>query len=173
MKRLKCTLLLVVITLTLCITNAQEPKVSLEFDNGKTATETIKKYVTALQNADAEGITALMNKDAMVYGLGGGLDSLNTMKHKAYWINSLANYKHSISNDLYLPVKVENNWNEGEWLLTWGVNTIENNNTGIVTPVPYHIASLIVDGKITTMRYYLDYIGLLTKQGYTVTPPTK
>ena len=172
MKRLKSTLFLVVITLTLCISNAQEPKVSLKFDNGKTASETIKKYVTALQNADAEGITTLMNKDAMVYGLGGGLDSLNTTQHKAYWINSLANYKHSISNDLYLPVKVENNWNEGEWLLTWGINSLKNKKTGIVTSVPYHIASLLVDGKITTMRYYLDYINLFTKQGYTITPPS-
>ncbi|WP_339627641.1 nuclear transport factor 2 family protein [uncultured Maribacter sp.] len=173
MKRLRNIFLFVTLMFGVTLSMAQEPKVSLDFDNGKTATETLKKYVTALQNADAEGVAALMTKDAMVYGLGGGLDSLNATQHKAYWVNSLTNYKHNISNDLYLPVKVENNWNEGEWLLTWGVNTLENNKTGIVTPVPYHIASLVVDGKITTMRYYLDYISLLTKQGYSVTPPTE
>jgi hypothetical protein len=173
MKKLKITFLFVILMFGVTLSKAQESTVTLDFDNGKTATETLKKYVTALQNADVEGIAALMNKDAMVYGLGGGLDSLNTTQHKAYWVNSLANYKHNISNDLYLPVKVENNWNEGEWLLTWGVNSLKNNNTGIITPVPYHIASLVVDGKITTMRYYLDYINLLTKQGYTVIPPSE
>lgn len=173
MKRLKITFLFVILMFGVTLSKAQESTVTLDFDNGKTATETLKKYVTALQNADVEGIAALMNKDAMVYGLGGGLDSLNTTQHKAYWVNSFANYKHNISNDLYLPVKVENNWNEGEWLLTWGVNKLKNNKTGIITPVPYHIASLVVDGKITTMRYYLDYINLLTKQGYTLTPPTE
>ena len=120
MKRLKITFLFVILMFGVTLSKAQESRVTLDFDNGKTATETLKKYVTALQNADVEGIAALMNNDAMVYGLGGGLDSLNTTQHKAYWVNSLANYKHNISNDLYLPVKVENNWNEGEWLLTLG-----------------------------------------------------
>jgi hypothetical protein len=173
MKRLKITFLFVILMFGVTLSKAQEATVTLEFDNGKTATETLKKYVTALQNADVEGIAELMTKDAMVYGLGGGLDSLNATQHKAYWVNSLANYKHNISNDLYLPVKVENNWNEGEWLLTWGVNKLKNNKTGIITPVPYHIASMIVDGKITTMRYYLDYKSFLTKQGYTVIPPSE
>ncbi len=173
MKRLKITFVFVTLMFGVTLSKAQEPKVSLDFDNGKTATETLKKYVTALQNADVEGVAALMTKDAIVYGLGGGLDSLNTTQHKAYWVNSLANYKHNISKDLYLPVKVENNWNEGEWLLTWGINTLENNKTGIVTPVPYHIASLIVDGKITTMRYFLDYKSLFTKQGYTLIAPSE
>lgn len=173
MKRLKITFLFVTLMFGVTLSKAQEPNVSLDFDNGQTATKTLKKYVTALQNADVEGVAALMTKDAMVYGLGGGLDSLNTTQHKAYWVNSLANYKHNISNDLYLPVKVENNWNEGEWLLTWGVNTLENNKTGIITPVPYHIAAVVVDDKIAAMHYYLDYISLLTKQGYTVIAPSE
>jgi len=36
-----------------------------------------------------------------------------------------------------------------------------------------HLFTPEVDGKITTMRYYLDYINLLTKQGYTVIPPSE
>lgn len=152
---------------------AQVTTATLVFNNAKTASETLKKYVKALQNGNADGVAALMSKDAMVYGLGGGLDSLNATQHKAYWTNSFANYNHNISNDLYLPIKVENNWNEGEWLLTWGVNTLTNIKTGKVTPVPYHIASLVVDDKITAMHYYLDYISLLTKQGYKLTPPAE
>lgn len=173
MKRLKITFLFVTLMFGVILSKAQEHSVTLNYDNGKTATEILKKYVIALQNADAEGIAALMAKDAMVYGLGGGLDSLNTAQHKAYWVNSLANYRHNISKDLYLPVKVENNWNEGEWLLTWGINTLENNKTGIITPVPYHIAAVVKDKKIAAMHYYLDYISLLTKQGYTIIPPSE
>jgi hypothetical protein len=171
MKRVKITLLFVAMAFGATLSNAQEPSATLDFDNGKTAMETLKKYVTAIQNADVENISNLMTKDAMVYGLGSGLDSLNVTQHKDYWTNSLANYNHNISKDLYLPVKVENSWNEGEWLLTWGVNTLENNKTGVVTPVPYHIAAVVKDDKIAAMYYYLDYISLLTKQGYTVIPP--
>jgi len=173
MKRLKITFLFVTLIFGVALSKAQEPTVSLDFDNGKTATENLKKYATALQNANAEGIAALMTKDAMDYGLGGVLDSLNTEQHKAYRINSLSSYKHRISNNLYLPVEFENNWNEGEWLLTCGVNTLTNTITGKVIPVPYHIASLLVEDKITAMHYYLDYINLLTKQGYKLMPPTE
>tara|TARA_R110002051_G_scaffold91370_2_gene160688 strand:- start:6949 stop:7470 length:522 start_codon:yes stop_codon:yes gene_type:complete len=173
MRKLKTIFFIVTMVFAVSIGNAQDPKVSLDFNNGKRATEILKKYVTALQNADADGLADLMSKNAMVYGLGGGLDSLNTAEHKAYWVNSLATYKHNISKDLYLPVKVEDNWNEGEWLLTWGVNTLENTKTGKVTPVPYHIAAVVVDDKIAAMHYYLDYISLLTKQGYKVIPPSE
>ncbi|APQ15985.1 nuclear transport factor 2 family protein [Maribacter hydrothermalis] len=173
MKRIKTTILFVTMALAISMSNAQDPKVSLDFNNGERATELLKKYVTALQNADVDGLAALMSENAMVYGLGGGLDSLTATEHKTYWVNSLANYKHNISRDLYLPVKVEDNWNEGEWLLTSGVNTLENTKTGEVTPVPYHIAAVVVDDKIAAMHYYLDYISLLTKQGYKVIPPSE
>jgi len=170
MKRSKLTFLFIALVFAVTIVMAQEPTATLDFDHGKTATEVLQKYVTAIQNADAEGVATLMTEDAMVYGLVGGLDSLNTAQHKAYWVNSLDNFKHSISNDLYLPVKVENNWNEGEWLQTWGINTLTNNRTGKTIPVPYHIASSIVGNKISTVHYYLDYANLLTKQGYKLTP---
>ena len=99
--------------------------------------------------------------------------SLNVQQHKEYYTNSTNQFKHSISGDLYLPVKVENNWNEGEWILSWGTNTITNKKTGKEVVIPYHTASLIQDNKIIYIRYYYDMLNVLTTQGYTITPPKK
>jgi hypothetical protein len=100
--------------------NAQEkePKVTLEFENAQRANELIKAYTRALEGGDISAMSATLDKKAMIYGLGGGLDSLNVSQHEEYYTESLDMYKHSISQDLYLPVKVEDNWNEGEWLLS-------------------------------------------------------
>ena len=171
MKILKRSFFWGIIFLTTYISRAQEPTVTLEFDSAPIANDVVQKYVSAVKNGDLAGISGLLANDAMVYGLGGGLDSLNVAEHKTYWSKSFSNYNHSISKDLYLPVKVVNSWNEGEWLLTWGLNTITNKKTGKTSMVPYHIAFLIADGKIASISYYLDYVNLMSSQGFKITPP--
>ena len=171
MNILKRPFCLVIIFLTTFIAQAQEPTVTLEFDTATIANDVVQKYVSAVKKGDIAGISGLLANDAMVYGLGGGLDSLNVAEHKTYWSKSFSNYNHSISKDLYLPVKVVNSWNEGEWLLTWGLNTITNKKTGKTSMVPYHIAFLIADGKIASISYYLDYVNLMSSQGFKITPP--
>ena len=155
------------------ITNAQESKVTIEFKNAETAVKLIRTYTEALQKGDANTMNAQLHEKAMIYGLGGGLDSLNVQQHKEYYTNSTNQFKHSISRDLYLPVKVDNNWNEGEWILSWGTNTITNKKTGKEVVIPYHTASLIQDNKIIYIRYYYDMLNILTTQGYAITPPKK
>ena len=151
--------------------NAQEPKSTLEFENAEIAENLIRSYTDALQMGDVEKMNAQLHEKAMIYGLGGGLDSLNIQQHKDYFVNSTDQYKHSISGDLYLPVKVENNWNKGEWLLSWGTNTVTDKKSGKVTVIPYHSASMIEDGKIVFMRYFYDMLNIVTNQGYTLVPP--
>lgn len=169
--------LLFVITMTLVFTinnvNAQdsEPKVTLDFENAKIANQLVRDYVSALQEGDIKKMNAQLHENAMILGLGGGLDSLNVEQHKAYFINSTNQYKHSISNDLYLPVKVEDYWNEGEWLLSWGTNTITDKKNGNVIVVPYHTVSLVEGGKIVFIRYFYDMLNIVTESGFTVTPP--
>ena len=116
----------------------------------------VKNYINALQNGNVEAMNALLADDAMVYGLGGGKDSLNVAQHKEYYTNSTAQYIHSISRDLYLPVKVNNNWNEGEWILCWGTNTVTDKKSGKQIPIPYHTANKIDNGKIVKVYYYYD-----------------
>lgn len=65
-----------------------------------------------------------------------------------------------LSNELYLPAKVTNNWNEGEWVLSLGVNTITDKASGKEIRVHYHTASVIVDGKITRMNYWYDLMNV-------------
>ena len=151
--------------------NAQEPNVTLKFDNAEIAEKLIRNYTDALQKGDVAGMNAQLHENAMIYGLGGGLDSLNVTQHKEYFINSTNQYTHSIAGDLYLPVKVENNWNEGEWLLSWGTNTITNKKTRKTMQVPYHTVSMISDGKIAMIRYFYDMLNIITNQGYTIIPP--
>jgi ketosteroid isomerase-like protein len=154
------------------ISKAQEPVVTLEFQNAAKALEVVKAYTKALQAGDVAAMDALLAPGAMVYGLGGGLDSLTKAQHKEYYTNSTNQFKHSLSQELYLPVKVTNNWNEGEWVLCWGVNTIEHKATGKSNRIPYHTAAVVVNGKIARLNYWYDMLNLLRGQGYEVKPPT-
>ncbi len=155
------------------ISNAQEPDVTLEFENAAKANQLVRDYTAALQAGDVDKMNAQLHDKAMIHGLNGALDSLNVTQHKDYFINNMKNYTHSISGDLYLPVKVENNWNEGEWLLSWGTNTITNKKTSKEIEVPFHIVSMIEDGKIVLIRYFYDLLNVATGQGFTLTPPAE
>ncbi len=172
MKTLKATLALaLVLMLAPLVSIAQEAGVSLEFQNAATAMEIVQKYTQALQAGDVATMNGQFAPNAMIYGLGGGLDSLTVAQHKEYYTTSTTNYKHTLSEELYLPVKVTNNWNEGEWVLAWGTNTLTNKETGKTIEVPYHTASRIVNGKIDFMRYWYDMLNVLETQGFTVMPP--
>ncbi len=173
MKKAKSILFLASMMLTLFVSKAQESTVTLEFDNATTASEIVQKYVKALQNGDVATMSAQLAKNAMVYGLGGGLDSLNVTQHTEYFTNSMATYSHKTTQDLYLPVKVENNWNEGEWVLAWGTNTVTNKKTGKKIPIPYHTVNLVQNGKIIMMRYFYDMLNILEAQGFAITPPSE
>jgi hypothetical protein len=72
-----------------------------------------------VQAGDVAKMDGLLHKDFMVWELGGGLDSLTKVQHKEFYTTSTNQYKHTLSGDLYLPVKVTNNWNESDngcWL---------------------------------------------------------
>lgn len=157
--------------LTTLVSMAQEMAVTLEFQNAATALEVVQKYTKALQAGDVATMNAQLAPDAMIYGLGGGLDSLTVAQHKEYFTTSTTAYKHTLSQELYLPVKVTNNWNEGEWILSWGTNTLTDKATGKAIVVPYHTASRIVNGKIEFIRYWYDMLSILETQGFKVTPP--
>lgn len=174
MRTLKITFLLTLaVFLTAFVSSAQEQEVTLEFDNAATANEIVQKYIMSLHKGDVNTMNAQLADTAMVYGLGGGQDSLNVAQHKEYFVNSTATFEHSIAQDLYLPVKVTNNWNEGEWVLCWGVNTITNKETGAKIPISYHTVNLVQNGKIIMMRYFYDMMNVMTAQGYTINPPAE
>ena len=164
--------LVLVIMLMPAISNAQDQVVTLEFQNAAKALEVVQKYTKALQAGDVATMTAQFAPGAMIYGLGGGLDSLTVAQHKEYYTNSTNQFKHTLSQELYLPVKVTNNWNEGEWILSWGINTLQDKKTGKTVRVPYHTAGVIVNGKITRMNYWYDRLNVLLGQGFEVKPPS-
>lgn len=155
--------------LTTLVSLAQD--VTLEFQNAATALEVVQKYTKALNAGDVATMNAQLAPDAMIYGLGGGMDSLTVAQHREYFTNSTNQYKHSLSQELYLPVKVTNNWNEGEWVLSWGTNTLTNKATGKTIVVPYHTAGRVMNGKIVFLRYWYDMLNILETQGFTVAPP--
>lgn len=173
MKTVRMIILVASMAMASFVCKAQEPIVTLAFDNAATANEIVQKYVKALQNGDVATMSAQLAESAMVYGLGGGLDSLTVAQHREYFTNSTATYKHTISQDLYLPVKVENNWNEGEWVLAWGTNVITNKKTGKNITVPYHTVNLVQNGKIIMARYFYDMLNILESQGFSITEPAE
>ena len=174
MKILKATMAMVLLMMLMpLISNAQGPVTTLEFPNAAKALDVVQKYTKALQAGDVAAMNSQLAPGAMIYGLGGGLDSLTVIQHREYYTNSTNQYKHTLSSELYLPVKVTNNWNEGEWVLSWGVNTIQDKKTGKTIRVPYHTAGRIENGKIVSLRYWYDMWNIMESQGFEVKPPSK
>lgn len=165
------TILASVFLLVLATLVSMAQEVTLEFQNAAKAMEVVQTYTKALQAGDVATMNAQFAPGTMIYGLGGGLDSLTVAQHKEYYTTSTKTYKHSLSQELYLPVKVSNNWNEGEWVLAWGTNTLTDKASGKKIEVPYHTASRIENGKITFIRYWYDMLNILETQGFKVTPP--
>jgi ketosteroid isomerase-like protein len=153
------------------VVDAKAILTTLEFDNAETSLQLVQNYVQALQEGDVDKMNAQLDEKVVILGLGGSLDSLTIADHKDYYTTSTSQNTHAISQDLYLPVKVENNWNEGEWVLSWGTNTITNKESGNKFDIPYHIVSMVENGKIVYMRYFYDMLNVVSKQGYTITPP--
>ncbi|GAA0877468.1 hypothetical protein GCM10009119_04360 [Algoriphagus jejuensis] len=164
----KSLVLVLVMVLTIMSTKAQE--VTLDFNNAASILQLTQQYVGALQAGDVSKMDAALAQNAMIYGLGGALDSLTKAQHKEYYTTSTTNYTHTITGELYLPVKVTNNWNEGEWVLAWGTNTLTDKATGKTITVPYHTASLIENGKIIRVHYWYDMLNVLQSQGFQITP---
>lgn len=174
MKILKITMALALLMVLMpMISNAQEPVTTLEFPNSAKALEVVQKYTKALQAGDVATMNSQFAPNAMIYGLGGGLDSLTVAQHKDYYTNSTNLFKHTLSQELYLPVKVTNNWNEGEWVLSWGINTLQDKKTGKTIRVPYHTAGVIVNGKIARLHYWYDMSNVMRGQGFEIKPPSK
>lgn len=173
MKNLKITMALALLTMLMpMISNAQNPNVTLEYPNSAKALEVIQKYTKALQAGDVATMNAQFAPNAMIYGLGGGLDSLTVAQHKDFYTNSTNQYKQVLSQELYLPIKVTNQWNEGEWVLAWGINTATDKASGKTIVIPYHSASIVSNGKITMMRYWYDVLNVVREQGFEVKPPS-
>ncbi|CAN5321386.1 hypothetical protein BH23BAC3_BH23BAC3_34620 [soil metagenome] len=171
MKTIKAIGLVIVLMFAPLIANAQT---TLEFENAESNLKLITNYVEALQNEDVGTMNEQFSESAMIYGLGGGMDSLDVTQHQEFYENSTSQYSHAISNTVYLPVKVtDSSGPEGEWILAWGVNTITHKQTGKKTEVPYQLTSLVEDGKIVLMRYYYDVLDILQNNGWTLASPVE
>lgn len=172
MKTLK-TVVLSAIILFFSVTVAQaQGEVTLDFPNAEAALKLAQEYVQGWKDRDVSKLQKNLADKAMIYGLGAGNDSLTVEQHKDYLKESMDIYNYDVTSELYLPVKVTNNWNEGEWVLCWGLNTVTNKKTGKKSPVRYHTAILTENGKeIVGVYYYYDTGDVMRSQGFTITPP--
>lgn len=152
------------------VSRSQDPTVTLEFPNATPYLEVVQNYVKALGAGDPAGMNSFLSGDVMVYGLGGALDSLTKQQHMEFYVARTADYKYTFTNELYLPVKVTNNWNAGEWVLSWGVATLTDKKTRAVIQVPYHTAALLENGKIKQLRYWYDNLNIAQSQGMKLVP---
>ncbi|WP_435623409.1 hypothetical protein [Flagellimonas sp.] len=174
MKTLK-TVVLSAIALFCSVTVAQaQDEVTLDFPNANAALQMAQYYVQGWKDMDLSKLQKNLAPKAMVYGLGAGNDSLNVAQHKQFLKESMQTYTYKITDELYLPVKVTNNWNEGEWVLCWGINTVTNKKTGKESRVRYHTAVLTENGnEIMGVYYFYDTGDVMRSQGFTITPPGK
>jgi len=173
MKSIKHQLFLFILVFFISHSMFGQGQVTLDFENGESALQLVKNYTHGLKEASPAKMSKLLAKDAMVYGLGNGMDSLTVKQHKEYFTSSFDTYQHALSGELFLPLKVTDNWNAGEWVLAWGTNTLTHKKTGKKSTVPYHSASLVENGKISRIYFYYDLLNIFETQGYTITAPSK
>ncbi|PRX56103.1 hypothetical protein [Flagellimonas meridianipacifica] len=174
MKTLKTTILSAITLLFFSTTTQAQSEVTLDFPNADAALKLAQQYVQGWKDMDVSKLQKNLADKAMIYGLGAGNDSLNVAQHKDFLKESMKTYTYELTSELYLPVKVTNNWNEGEWVLCWGLNTITHKETGKKSPVRYHTAILTENGKeIVGVYYYYDTGDVMRSQGFTITPPGK
>jgi hypothetical protein len=67
---------------------------------------------------------------------------------------------------------VTNNWIEGEWVLSWGINTLHDKKTGKTVRVSYHTAGVIVNGMSARLHYWYGRLNVLGGQGFEIKPPS-
>lgn len=169
------TAVLSAITLFFSVTVAQaQDEVTLDFPNAKGALQLAQQYVQGWKDMDVSKLEKNLSAKAMIYGLGAGNDSLTVAQHKDFLKESMKAYTYEVASELYLPVKVTNHWNEGEWVLCWGLNTVTNRKTGKKSPVRYHTAILTENGnKIVGIYYYYDTGDIMKSQGFTIKAPSE
>lgn len=175
MKSFNTSIVFIFMFLLVLTVSAQDDKVktSLEFQNSETATRLVKNHIAALQNGDVDAMTSQLHEKVVIYGLGRDAEPLNITQHKDFFINSTKQYTHAIGGDLYVPLKIENSSNAGEWLLSWGNNTITDKETGKQIQIPFHMSARVDGDKIIWMRYFVDLLNIAEGQGFTLTPPKK
>lgn len=171
MKKFKTTMLtMFILILAPVISTAQEA--TLDFDNSVIAVNLAENYVAALQKGDVDQMRAQFSPNAKIFGLSGGLASLDVKQHYEYYTNSTNRFNYSVANAVYLPVKVRGvEISEGEWILSWGTTTITDKESGKTVSIPFQITSLVENGKIAVMNYYFDRLNVMENLGYTLTPP--
>ena len=148
------------------------PAFVLDYPNADASLKMAQQYITGWKEMNLSKLQKNLSSDAVIYGLGRGNDSLTVAQHKDFLKERFETYTFEVSNELYLPVKVTNNRNEGEWVLCWGLNTATNKENGKVSPVRYHIAVLTENGKeIKAVYYFYDTGDFMESQGWTMTPP--
>ncbi|MEX0362692.1 MAG: hypothetical protein AB3N10_17085, partial [Allomuricauda sp.] len=114
MKTLKTTILSAITLLFFLTTTQAQSEVTLDFHNADAALKLAQQYVQGWKDMDVSKLQKNLADKAMIYGLGAGNDSLNVAQHKGFLKESMKTYTYELTSELYLPVKVTNNWNEGE-----------------------------------------------------------
>ena len=162
MKILKPIILLALILfLTPVISNAQET--TLEFDNAESAQKLVENYIKALQAGDVAKMSQQLASNAMIHGLGGGLDSLNVEQHNTYFKNSTDTYSHVTTGELYLPVKVTDNGKLGVGIGQLKYTDLEKLGYYNLANIEYSFAEAIPAGWNKSWKTLTDYVKQLKK----------
>ena len=175
MKTLKMiTLFALTVLFTPFVTSAQEPIPILEFENAAANAQLVKNYTAALVKGDVTTMAAQFAEDAEIYGLSGApLNKMNRTQLSEYFKGNFAEATYVIDeNTAYLPLKVTDGNNKGEWVMVWTTVTVTIKESGKEIAIPAQLTCFIEKGKITRIMHYYDQLNVAQSQGYTLQPPS-
>ncbi len=176
MKTIKTTISVLLVTLLFSFTAIAQDNplagVSIEYPNYAKNVAIAKEYVAALNEGNAKKASDLLHDKAIIKGLGGGNESLSKQDHFKYYNQSLTASFLKTTNEVYLPLKTENNEQVGnyEWVFIWGNVNSTIKKTKKYAETPFHVVATIAEGKITSLDFYYDNMAFLEINGYTLAP---
>ncbi|MBK9489454.1 MAG: nuclear transport factor 2 family protein [Haliscomenobacter sp.] len=132
--------------------------------------QVVGDYINAIVSGDLAKAKSLLGDKFMLYGPSAA-DSSNAQKELTSWAENYKTHMNRKVEFITQTFKVLSGNLQGNWVSMWGTYscTIDGKNIAI----PFQSTSRVENVKITRISMYFDNLSVLTKLGYTLTPPKK
>lgn len=142
---------------------------TLELDTAEADMKTAKATVTAYEEQNWEQLRSYLSANASIFGLA-SFDSLNVEETINYWAKGSETAIPSLKKETWLGVSVPTGPKKGNWVYTWGINTLKYPSGASIT-FPYHLALKINNSKVEEAHFYYDNMKIIREMGYAISPP--
>lgn len=142
---------------------------TLDYATADADLKTAKATVTAYEEQNWDKLRTYLSDDATIFGLA-SFDSLNVDETLAYWAKGSETAIPTLNEQTWLGVSIPDGPRKGNWVYTWGVNTLKYPGGTSIT-FPYHLALKMSNNKVEEAYFYYDNMKIIREMGYAISPP--